>query len=228
MGVEPEGRPATPDLRSLLDAAAEGDRDAANELFGRYYTTVVRIVRRQLGPTLRRKVDSMEIVQTSLLEAYRSLPRRRFESEKGFVAWIRRIVLSKIRNRDRLYRTRMRDRSREQRMEGMAEIPAGGLDPKEELILREDIGLLGRAMRKLSADHRRVLVHRHLLKEAWPEIAARLGRSSEAAQMLYQRAIRKLRDEYDGLSTTGPEEGSPGGRGAPGGGAPDDPRSVQG
>jgi len=57
----------------LVLRAQQGDTDALNRLFERYYGRVQRIVRLRLGSRLREKVESGDILQETFIAAVRSL-----------------------------------------------------------------------------------------------------------------------------------------------------------
>lgn len=63
MSVTSVAAPADP-LESLLEKLAQGDPDAAEEVFRAYEPYLRLVVRRQLSENLRTKFDSMDIVQS--------------------------------------------------------------------------------------------------------------------------------------------------------------------
>ena len=62
-----------PETRNLIDRARKGEREAIEELFARIYPDLLQAVRFRLGPTLRERLDSLDIAQSVYLEAYRDL-----------------------------------------------------------------------------------------------------------------------------------------------------------
>ena len=64
-----------PKTRSLIDRARKGEKEAIEELFARIYPDLLQAVRFRLGPTLRDRLDSLDIAQSVYLEAYRDLGR---------------------------------------------------------------------------------------------------------------------------------------------------------
>ncbi len=91
--------------RELLRRCQRGDREALDLLFSRQYPDMRRILLRILGP----EQDLEDIIQTALMEVYRSLPRFRGEARLG--TWVYRIALN-VANQH--LRQSMRERNRPQ------------------------------------------------------------------------------------------------------------------
>jgi RNA polymerase sigma-70 factor, ECF subfamily len=71
------------------------------------------------------------------------------------------------------------------------ESPSAGAERRERAVVLADV------MSQLSADHRQVLVLRNLQGLPFAEVAERMGRSVPAAKMLWMRAVRRLRQQYE-------------------------------
>jgi RNA polymerase sigma factor (sigma-70 family) len=65
--------------------------------------------------------------------------------------------------------------------------------PSQHLRRREASVLLAEALASLSADYREVVLLRTLEDRPWSEVATWMGRSTDAARMLWVRAIKQLR-----------------------------------
>ena len=57
----------------LVRSAQEGDSDALNLLFERYYERVRRVVRMRLGRKLRQEMDSGDILQETFMAAAKAV-----------------------------------------------------------------------------------------------------------------------------------------------------------
>ncbi|MFO1078577.1 MAG: sigma factor [Planctomycetota bacterium] len=83
---------------SQVRAARDGDRGALEQLFGRYLPWVFDTVALRLGRR-RRDCGALEdLVQESLLDAFRSIERFQERSEGSFRNWLARIVENNVRD----------------------------------------------------------------------------------------------------------------------------------
>ncbi|MEZ6007127.1 MAG: ECF-type sigma factor [Planctomycetota bacterium] len=86
------------ELIALVKRAAAGDRQATDELVRTYMERVRDHVSRRVGQRLRRRIETEDILQSSLALAVRDLEGRdlEFEGERPFVAWLLKITERKI------------------------------------------------------------------------------------------------------------------------------------
>jgi RNA polymerase sigma-70 factor (ECF subfamily) len=82
----------------LVEEAQRGSREAAEELFARYAPRVREIAAKRLGCPLRDFSRFDDIVQETLLKAFRGLPLFEIRSPGSFQNWITRIVVNAIRD----------------------------------------------------------------------------------------------------------------------------------
>jgi RNA polymerase sigma-70 factor, ECF subfamily len=80
----------------LVLRAQQGDKDALNRLFERYYERVRRIVRLRLGAKLRERVDSGDILQETFLAAVGALDNFEMREEASFIQWLSRLAERQI------------------------------------------------------------------------------------------------------------------------------------
>ena len=78
--------------RVLLEQHRAGDAAALNELYGRYTTRVLAVVRARLGAELRQRVQSLDIVQEAMLDSLKNLEKFDYASEGAFLKWLTAIV----------------------------------------------------------------------------------------------------------------------------------------
>jgi RNA polymerase sigma-70 factor (ECF subfamily) len=178
-----------------LERARQGDRAAFDELAGACRDRLRTLVRFRLGASLRREVDPEDVVQETLLRAFRTIGRFTSRSEDSFFRWLSGIARNVILERCRSVQ------------------PAADLDaldtqaesasPSRALRRRERLDRLQRALNELSPEYRRVL--RGVLVEKLPltEIARRMGRTPNAVSLLLLRANRKLRESFGDTQSLG-------------------------
>src|SRR5262245_47032128 len=68
----------------------------------------------ELSPRLRVKEDASDLVQQTLLEAYRDLPNYRGQTDAQLFGWLKSILAHKLLNAARRYSTQKCDDRREQ------------------------------------------------------------------------------------------------------------------
>lgn len=167
-----------------------------------FHSYLLFLARDQLRDSPLPALDASDLVQQTLLEAYRDFEQFRGSTEAEWLAWLRRILTRNAAEFVRHYRgTQKREARREVSLQagtdsgGLGLQPvAPGETPSEQLLSRERELLLAEAMMKLSEDHREVLCLRNLQRLPFDEVARRMGRSRPAVQMLWMRALHRLQE----------------------------------
>jgi RNA polymerase sigma-70 factor, ECF subfamily len=187
-------------IGKLLAEARQGDRRALNQLFGACRSYVAVLAENQVDSRLKVKVDPSDLVQQTLLEAYKGFARFQGGCEAEWLAWLRGILDHNAADFVRHYRVAgKRAVDREVKLEGAAQDSTPGFDPSdgaetpvEELIRNERELQLADAIAKLDDDQRTVILLRNLQRLPFDQVAERMRRSRPAVQMLWLRALRKL------------------------------------
>lgn len=197
--VKPDGEcsdnetPQSPDvIREILVRYRNGDEDAQAELFrllsdkDEFGLVLLYIARKMLPPNhpARRYVESDDVVDSAIGSGIRRLDEFRGETTSQFLAWLRRIVQSKISS---AYRRQKRERA-------LADEP---LDKSPSDLLVSVIGKetrreLRRAIERLPATYR-IVVELRLLGLTSKEIQDFLGLTPEAIRKRESRATAILR-----------------------------------
>lgn len=204
-----------PTVSSLLARARQGDAQALDRLFSMCRNYIGIIARTQIEGWLRAKVDASDLVQQTMLEAYKDFPRFHGATEAEWLAWLRRILAHNASDFVRRYqKTDKRRAAREvslhnpfdsQSPDGLANLAADGESPSQALLRKERELQLADALAHLAPDHCEVIVLRNLQRLPFDEVAKRMSRSRPAAQMLWMRAIHKLQEVMAGADV--PEAG---------------------
>lgn len=190
-------------LMSLLTRARGGDAAARDELFARCRNYVGLIARAQVESWMQAKVDASDLVQQTLLEAHRGLARFQGRTEAEWLAWLKQILAHNAQDFIRQYRTDKRHAGREVPLHAPADAGSGsffrdppddGDSPSQFLVQQEREIELADAIARLSADHQEVIMLRNLQRLPFDQVAARMGRSRPAVQMLWMRAVQKLEE----------------------------------
>jgi RNA polymerase sigma-70 factor (ECF subfamily) len=186
-------------VHDLLAQARAGDRSALNRLFALCRSYVHVIAQAQVGTWLQAKVDASDVVQQSLLDAYQGFDRFKGTTSSEWLAWLRRIVANNVADCVQHYQGVAKRRvglevPLQDAWGNVIDISATGESPSQELLRKEDELLLADALTRLPPDQRNVIVMRNLQRLPFEEVARRMGRTRPATQMLWLRAIRKLRE----------------------------------
>jgi RNA polymerase sigma-70 factor, ECF subfamily len=189
-------------LSDVLLRARAGDSGELNRLFAACRNYLCVLAQSHVEGRLRAKADASDLVQQTLLEAYRDFGQFRGGTEKEWLAWLRQILAHNAAQFVRHYRTTgKRQVGLEVGLdagEGGATIPWQPADPGEspsqQLLRKERELLLADALVQLPPDYREVISLRNLQRLPFEEVAERMGRSRPAVQMLWMRALQKLQD----------------------------------
>ena len=193
--------------QQLVTLAKSGDESALDQLCRIYAERVRWIVRLRMGKELRRKLDSMDVVQDALIHALGGMEDFTYENEGDFVRWLSRIAENTLRdNRDRFHAEK-RDirkevplgnggRATDGRLSGVPG-PVAVTTPSVILSRKEDLAKLEKAIDALKPEYKEVIVLTKIEGLGYQEIADRVGKSSEAVRKLVSRAMAMLTSIFE-------------------------------
>lgn len=190
-------------VADLLARAREGDQHALDRLFDMCRNYLSLVARSQVESWLQAKVDASDLVQQTMMEAYRDFGRFQGGSEGEWLAWLRQILSHNAGDYIRRFTGAGRHARREIPLAGPldsscvggAPEPADpGDSPSQEVLRRERELEIADALARLSPDHREVIMLRNLQRLPFEEVAQRMERSRPAVQMLWMRAMHKLQE----------------------------------
>jgi RNA polymerase sigma-70 factor (ECF subfamily) len=191
-------------INGLLARARGGDRQALDRLFALCRNYLAVVARAQVESWVRAKFDPSDLVQQTLLEAYRGFDAFQGRTGAEWLAWLRRILSHNAVDHARRYcATDRRQIAKEVPLEGQGPGSGGGdarepadaqASPSQQLLAHERELLLADALARLAPDHREVILLRNLQGLPFDEVARRMDRSRPAAQMLWMRALRQLKE----------------------------------
>lgn len=191
------------DPGELLTMARKGQTQAMGQLFELYRQYLKLLAHMEIDQRFQAKIDPSDIVQETFLEAHRDFGKFRGTTERELMAWLRQILAGNLADHvKRYYGAQQRDvqveRSLQDEFDRSSHVMDRGLiarqsSPSQSAARRERAVMLADALGKLSADHREVLVLRHLKGLKFPDVARRMGRSVGSVQQLWARAIAQLR-----------------------------------
>jgi len=195
--------------RHLVAMAQDGDESALNRLCKVYGTRVLWIVRLRMGKELRRKLDSMDLVQDAFVSALKDLGSFTYRNEGDFLRWLSRIAENKLRGHLHRLHANKRDIRKEVQLKsyepttGDSFVAAlGPIDtttPSAIMSKREDLARLAKAIDALTSEYKEVIVLTKIEGLSYKEIAERLSKSSDAVRMLVSRAMAALSGTFENV-----------------------------
>jgi RNA polymerase sigma-70 factor (ECF subfamily) len=171
---------------SLAVAARQGDQAAFAALMRRHKGWLYQFIRRYVAD----RDDAYDVLQESFVSAWGALSR--FDPERPFEAWLRRIALNKCRDRAR------RDAVRRAALRlfgfGGGDMSAESVAPLADSTVTVDHALrrLDAAIGKLSRQLKEPLVLTMLEGLSHKEVGALLGINAKAVETRVYRAKRQL------------------------------------
>jgi RNA polymerase sigma-70 factor, ECF subfamily len=188
--------------QSSIHSASRGDPSAIAEVLQAYLPRLHQFVRARLGPQLRSREDSVDIVQSTVREL---LAERDFEwrGEVEFRAWLFQAALNKIRAKARFHAAEKRNADLEavpngSTLQAFDTLVADQPTPSRVAMAHEEFQRLETAMAQLSEPHREVLTLARIVGLPHALIAKQLGRSEAAVRQLLVRAMAALGELMDG------------------------------
>jgi RNA polymerase sigma-70 factor (ECF subfamily) len=191
------------DATRRIAAAREGRNGAADELFEGYRNYLRFLARDGVGGALQPKVDASDVVQDVLIRARDKFAQFRGETEPQLLGWLRQILARRIVDLARQHKVGgdrgvIHERSIDEVIYESSQafgkvLELSGTSPSHNAMREEQSTRIADALARLSDDHAQVIQLRTMRELEWKEVADRMGRSYDAVQKLWFRALRKLR-----------------------------------
>jgi RNA polymerase sigma factor, sigma-70 family len=170
---------------NAVKRASEGDPDAFSFIYEQYVSRIYSYVYYRIGS----EVDAEDITSRVFYRAFGHIGNY---VDKGvpFSAWLYRIAHNLIANwhRDSF-------RRKEVPLEDDLEMPAHIDHPEHALEKSQEMELLLKGIRRLSADRQQLLILKFVEDYSNAEIGEIMGKSEGAIKSLYHRALIALREE---------------------------------
>ncbi len=167
------------DNSELVKQCLRGDRSAFEILVDRYQKVVFNVALRMVGNT----EDAEDIAQSAFLKGYENLGS--FDGRHKFFSWIYRIAVNEAINY-------LHAKQRTVKLD--EDIPAGGKAADELVHDDQMVQRLERALRRISIEHRAVLVLRHFQDLSYSEIANVLNIPEKTVKSRLFSARQELKD----------------------------------
>jgi len=174
----------------LVNKFKEGNREAFEELVGRYEKRIYNLAYRFTG----NHADAGDLAQEAFIRVYRALPK--FRAESSFSTWIYKVAANVCR--DELRKQRKRKSISLENMEvNQGEIAiADGAQSPEEVVERRDLQVrVQKYINQLSEEQRLILVLREMQNLSYEEIARVLECSLGTVKSRLSRARTALKNK---------------------------------
>jgi RNA polymerase sigma factor (sigma-70 family) len=172
---------------ALLQRVQEGDTQALDALVARYRPRLVRWASRRLPAFARDLTETQDLVQDTLLSAFRKIEGLEWRGEGSLQAYLRQALLNRIRMEIRRAHRKPAPDVLDSREE--ADLPS----PLEQAIGNQALSAYEQALARLRPDERELVIARVEFGFGNDELASAFGRpSANAARMSVQRALLKL------------------------------------
>jgi RNA polymerase sigma-70 factor (ECF subfamily) len=178
-----------------------GDRESLGELLAQCRGYLLAIAHAELDETLRGKLAVSDVVQETLLRVQQNFAGFRGTAEDELLAWLRQILANYLKDVRRSFRrTEKRNIEREVHGRFRSDASAIGVEgvavdsvtPGRTVAALEETERLRAALAGLPDEYRTVLALRTWERLSFDEVGRRMGRSADAARMLWARAVKKL------------------------------------
>ena len=193
-------------IQNVLEKAKAGDASCVGELLAVYRDYLLGIAVAKLDPRVRARCNPSDVVQETLMEAFRDFHQFRGGLEREFLAWIRQILSNNLARMVELHlltdkRDMRRERPIEQAVVGESKLERrdywltdDGKSPSSVLQKKEQLATMLERINKLPAHYRDVLLLRHIEELSFDDVAVRVGKSTGAVRMIWLRALEQLRE----------------------------------
>lgn len=172
---------------ALLRRVQDGDGDALDALMSRYRPRLLRWAARRLPASARDLAETQDLVQDTLLSAFRRMEGLEVRDEGTVQAYLRRALLNRVRMEIR--------RTRRKPPPDLLEsgVAAGDASPLEQAIGQQAMARYDDALAALKPEEQELVVARVELGLSHQEIAEAFDKpSANAARMAVQRAMLRL------------------------------------
>ena len=176
-------------IQGLVDRAKAGDEAAFEAAVRTYRDRLDNLLRSRIGVKLRGQVDPEDILQETLLRAFRSLEKFRWQGEDSFLKWLagiaEHVILKQVFRGERL-----------PKLELERDVVAQQPSPSQALRRQDRFDRLQDAFDSLSPEQREVVVAARFEGCSLKEIARRMDKSPAAVGQILSRALRRLRVSF--------------------------------
>lgn len=178
-----------PSTDRVTTARRTSDREELLSLLAAYRPYLRSIANQSLSGGLEQRVDGSDLVQEALLRGTAGLNDFRGTTDAELAAWLKQILDNLLKEWLRFHTAAKRDHRKE--VAAVESLVAVDPSPSSQVRQREDLVRLNAAIQRLSPDQQQVIALRNQ-DLSFEDIGRQFGRSTDAARMMWARAIARL------------------------------------
>lgn len=182
---------------TLLRKARDGDPDALSRAFEKYRRRLAVLVHFKLSDRTRAFAEVDDIVQETMLRAFRDVQRFEYRTPGSFLHWMSSIadhvIVDRVRYQGRDCRAGEQVALRSQ-SNPLGPEPADTRTPSRLFAQQEAVDKLLARLEALPEDYRSAILLAKIEGLTTAEMAERLGKSREQVALLVYRAVKRFRE----------------------------------
>ncbi len=194
------------DSAKLLSNALAGEKEALGPLLDHFRPYLIVIAHRQLDERLKGRLDPMDVVQTTFLEAHRDFPSFRGNDINTLLAWLRNILHNNIETTHQRHLTALK-RSAKRETSGRFQsstsegesivnwIPSDSSSPSQRAMKGEAAASLAICLTHLPDTQSEAIRLRYLEGLSLRDIANKMEKTEMAVAGLLKRGLKSLRSD---------------------------------
>lgn len=181
---------------ALLERAKAGDDQALSQVFEQSRRRLAVLVYFKLSPHMRQFSEVEDLVQETLLRAFRDIGGFSYQSPGSFLRWLSsvadHVIVDRIRYQNRGCRAGEGVRFRSE-SNPLGPEPVDSKTPSRLFAQKEAVERLLERLSDLPEDYRQAILMAKIEGISTAEMAERLGKSREAVALLVYRAVKRFR-----------------------------------
>lgn len=186
-------------------SASAGNANDGGESLEGFRSYLRLLANLQLDKRIQGKVDASDIVQQTMMQAYKAREQFRGENDKQRAAWLRQILARNLLHASRDMTRDKRDVRREQAMQAAVNDSSLRLEkllsgdeqtPSMKVQRGEEILKVAEAIEQLPDAQREALLMHYLEQKSLAQIAEQLGKTRGSVAGLVRRALAALRESF--------------------------------
>jgi len=182
------------------------DSPGSGESLDQFRSYLRLLANLQLDKRIKSKIDASDIVQQTMLQAYKAKDQFRGENDKQRAAWLRQILARNLMHASRDMTRDKRDVRREQAMQAAVNQSSLRLEqmlsgdestPSIKAQRGEELFKMAESIEQLPDPQREALMLHYLEQHSLSEVAERLGKTRGAVAGLVRRALATMREAME-------------------------------
>lgn len=185
--------------RDLVSLARVGDKDSMAALYRIYAARLQGAVKKRLGPKLRKKMESVDLVQSVWKDVLDDMQGFEYRGADSFYHWLLTRLTHKIQDKGRYFAAEMRDPDKEGRLvrddtesPGISPPPSPDPTPSKVAMAGEDLGRFMGLLDRLPESQRQAIVLRMRDELTFEKIGEIMNKSADAVRKLYSRGMIRM------------------------------------